>query len=287
MEGEFKQAIGGRLGREGRGGFTLVELLVVVAIIAILAALLLPVLGGARGLAQATICKGNTRQLIMAWLTYAADHDDRLPYNLGGNANKRAVAPKSNLNWVNNVMTWELDSDNTNVLTITQASLSRYCADGIRLYKCPSDRVLSEVQKRAGWTSRLRSVSMNAMVGNAGEILRYGVNPNNPGLIQFLRLGAIPRPDRIFVFLDEHPDSINDGYFLNKPDDLEWVDLPASYHHGAGTFAFADGHSELHPWTWLKTKQPIQPDAAQLPMSIRQAERSDFDWLIERTSVQR
>ncbi len=40
------------------------------------------------------------------------------------------------------------------------------------------------------------------------------VNTNNPGYRQFLHLGDVPEPSRIFALIEEHPDSINDGYFL-------------------------------------------------------------------------
>src|SRR5206468_4278882 len=105
--------------------------------------------------------------------------------------------------------------------------------------------------------------------------------------VQFLKLVTIPKPSQIFIFLDEHPDSINDGYFLNKADDLEWIDLPASYHNGAGCFSFADGHSEVHRWLEASTRRPARPDAATLPFDISPSESRDFDWVAERMSIER
>lgn len=275
--------------KNGRGrGFTLVELLVVIAVIAILAALLLPALGRARVRAYAIGCLNNTRQLALAWRLYADDHADRLAYNLGGDASRKTVARKTNLNWVNNLLDWEVgNSDNTNTTTLTEASLGAYLTHNTGVYRCPADNVLSAEQRRAGWSARVRSYSMNAMVGDAGELSNTGLNLNNPDYVQFFTLTAIPHPQEIFVFLDEHPDSINDGYFLNKADQHEWIDLPASYHNGGAAFSFADGHSELHRWKDVSTKPPPHPDAAELPRDVKKKGYADFYWVLDRMSVDR
>lgn len=57
-----------------RQGFTLVELLVVVSILTLLISLLLPALTRARKAAQQTQCASNLRQLQLAALQYAHDH---------------------------------------------------------------------------------------------------------------------------------------------------------------------------------------------------------------------
>jgi prepilin-type processing-associated H-X9-DG protein len=219
-------------------------------------------------------------------LLHADDHNDRLPYNLGG-PTRSVVAERSNLNWVNGILNWELDSDNTNRATITDASLAAYASKSADVYHCPSDRVLSAIQRQAGWGARVRSYSMNAMVGDAGDLSRTGYNQNNPSYVQFFKLSSIPRPQRIFVFLDEHPDSINDGYFLNKSSAREWIDLPASYHNGAASFSFADGHSEIQYWQHTLTKRPPAPDTAELPLEIPPSETTDFYWIMSRMSVGR
>lgn len=274
-------------------GFTLVELLVVIAIIAILVSLLLPVMNTAKAKAQGVFCMNNTRQLCIAWELYADDHSGRFPYNLGGSTGNRKIAPRTQFNWVNNTLDWFATpgSDNTNPATILQASLSDYAARSLAIYKCPSDKVVSSAQADAGWTGRVRSYSMNAMVGDAGPVSLTGVNQNNPDYVQFFSASQIPEPSRIFVFLDEHPDSINDGYFLEQADyttadgGAVWIDLPASYHNGAASLSFADGHAEIHRWLRARTKRPPIANSLRLPMYIPANEREDYDWVISHMSV--
>ena len=50
-----------------------------LAALAVFAAILFPVFGRAKEKAQATACLSNVRQLGMAVLMYAADHEERLP----------------------------------------------------------------------------------------------------------------------------------------------------------------------------------------------------------------
>ncbi len=266
-------------------GFTLLELLVVVFIIATLAALLLPALSDAKERGRATVCLNNLRQLGLATHVYAGEHDDLLPYNMGAEGTHRTVAMGEYENWANNVMSWELDSENTNTTLLTAGGLGPYLDKVARIFKCPSDRILSDVQHEAGWIERTRSYSMNAMLGDAGEFMAGSVNTNNPGYKQFLRLTEVPDPARIFAFVEEHPDSINDGYFLNKFYTYEWTDLPASYHNDGANFAFADGHSEMRRWSVGSTRPPPLPDAADLPFTVPDGQRGDLYWVLSRTSV--
>jgi prepilin-type N-terminal cleavage/methylation domain-containing protein/prepilin-type processing-associated H-X9-DG protein len=270
----------------GAPGFTLLELLVVIAIVGILAALLMPALAKARAKAQSISCLSGQRQLMLACLLYAAEAEDNLPYNLGADDIKKTVAQNRYWNWCSSIMSWELDSDNTNTVLLTQGGLGPYTSRSGKVYKCPRDLAVSDLQAKAGWRERVRSFSMNAMVGNAGEYTRGGANVNNPDYRQFFKLGQVPKPSEIFVFIEEHPDSINDGYFLNKLDSLEWIELPASHHDGGANLSFADGHAEAHQWRQASTKPPPRPDAAMLPARVRSTERIDFDWLMQRTTLE-
>jgi prepilin-type N-terminal cleavage/methylation domain-containing protein/prepilin-type processing-associated H-X9-DG protein len=275
------------IGRESPRGFTLIELLVVIAVIAILAGMLLPALAGARNRAVGIQCAVNLKQLSLSLVSYANDNQDLLAPNIGGSREYPTLKASLASNWVNNIMTWELDTDNTNLDFQTAASFTRYIGKAPSVYRCPSDHILSTIQKQHNWVARVRSYSMNAMVGDAGPTMRYGVNLNNPEYVQFLSLASFAQPANIFAFLDEHPVSINDGYFFNRPDEPHWQDLPASYHNGACSLVFADGHCETHRWTLPETKPPPIPDSLVFPIPVAVDRDADFRWLMERTSVER
>ena len=98
-----------------------------------------------------------------------------------------------------------------------------------------------------------------------------------------------PKPDHLWVVMDEHPDSINDaqlGWECGLTgSDARIVDCPASYHAGACGIAFADGHSEIHHWRGSKIKPPITYTGT-LPANVPAGDSvQDVVWLQERTSV--
>ena len=59
-------------------------------------------------------------------------------------------------------------------------------------------------------------MSMNAMVGNPGEL----TNRFNPLYLQFFKIAEMSSPSTIFVFLDEQADTLNDGFFVNKLEEV-------------------------------------------------------------------
>jgi prepilin-type N-terminal cleavage/methylation domain-containing protein/prepilin-type processing-associated H-X9-DG protein len=282
----------------GRRAFTLVELVVVVSIIGILSALLLPGLSNAKSRAQATSCLGNSKQLMMAWTLYAADNKDRCVNNFGVEAVLEEIDAWDFNDWVNNVMTWgvtnsTVDPGNTNEAWVKNGLLSKYVGGSLGVYKCPADHYLSPDQKAAGWTSRLRSASMNAYLGSSAtgepgpQPARNQFDARQP---QMLKTSDIPQPSQMFVTLDENANSINDGCYVNKSSDTEgWTDAPASSHNGACTVSFADGHVELHrcrgEWVNLPSLTTIPNTGLKrdYPLFRYDVDEEDFNWLWRRT----
>lgn len=62
-----------------RKGFTLIELLVVISIIALLLSILMPALSRAKAIAKRVVCQSNIKQMIVAQLTYTAEHMGKFP----------------------------------------------------------------------------------------------------------------------------------------------------------------------------------------------------------------
>jgi len=233
------------------GGFTLIELLVVIAIIAILAAMILPALGKAKQKTQGIYCMNNGKQLMIAWHMYNADNMDKIVMSFHGGeatAGSSANDPR-NAPWVSGWLTWGTETDNTNILLLIEekyARLGKYIGKNVAVFKCPADTFLHQVQRARGWKARVRSISGNIGIGDGNA----ETGPWYSSIYKHIKRASdfvYPGPAETWVYVDEHPDSINDSGFFN-PDPSGWIDVPATYHNNACGFAFADGHSEIHKW---------------------------------------
>jgi prepilin-type N-terminal cleavage/methylation domain-containing protein len=265
-------------------GFTLIELLVVIAIIAILASLLLPSLSKAKQRAQGIGCMNSQRQMTLAWKQYTDDNHDELLYSM-------YLPPRA---WMtgeldfngNNRSNWDVEED------IKKSPLWPYVGKAAGLFKCPADT--SMVKPASGpyagiFMPRVRSRQMNYWFGAVDGVdsLRF----SGPGWKVYLKFGDLidPGPTRTILFIDSREDGITSGGFAidmtgypNAPQQTRFYeDLPASYHHRACGFSFADGHSEIHRWRDERTMPPIRKNYYN-PVPVASPNNKDIIWMQER-----
>ena len=97
-----------------------------------------------------------------------------------------------------------------------------------------------------------------------------------------------PGPATTWFFLDEHPGSINDGFFRVIMEDsgaaAHMGDFPGSNHNTADGFSFADGHAEIHKWLDSRTSIPFNGNS--MPFNTPSPNNPDIAWMQQRTSAQ-
>jgi prepilin-type processing-associated H-X9-DG protein len=213
--------------------------------------MLLPALSRAKAKTQAIYCMNNGKQVMLAWHMYNSDNRDTLVHSYHGDQAMSGTAgndPKKSP-WVSGWLDWGNRQDNTNTLYLTEekyARLGKYLAKNVSVFKCPADVLVSPTQAKLGWRQRVRSISGNIGVGEGNA----ETGPWDSLYKHIKKAGdfVYAGPAETWVYLDEHPDSMNDAGFFN-PHATSWIDVPATYHGGSCGFAFADGHSEIHKWT--------------------------------------
>jgi len=248
--------------------------------------MLLPALAKAKQKAYRVQCISNEKQLSLAWIMYAGDNSD-------------VIAPNFSTSfpipgWIDGKMTWDTaDShyvDNTNKLYLTDpqyALLAPYSSGSAGIYKCPGDIVPCDNGPR------VRSYAMNCMMNGAWinpktQDLAHSNQKPGQTYIVYTKLGTItrPTPSDAWVFIDEHADSIDDGFFWVNLTDNNWRDLPASYHGRSGVLAFADGHADIHKWTDINVvDRPVRKGGYNAQNGVGASPPDDLNWVKLHTSA--
>jgi prepilin-type N-terminal cleavage/methylation domain-containing protein/prepilin-type processing-associated H-X9-DG protein len=241
------------------GAFTLIELLVVIAIIAILAGMLLPALAKAKSKAQGAACLNNNKQLQLAWNIYHDDHDGRLVIV----TNWPPLSPYTNQTWCTGWMNpaaaqYSLaQGSDTNPIFYMNALLGKYMSSPT-LVKCPGDKFKNPLSRAPYVRNFVASGYMGG--GRYGQPLRTPPAPYSAGnSFIYWRASEIGKASDVFVFMHEDPNSIDDGIMdasIGPPGTAANTNAignrPAALHNFATSFAFADGHAELHRWVNLE-----------------------------------
>jgi prepilin-type N-terminal cleavage/methylation domain-containing protein len=278
-----------------RKAFTLIELLVVIAIIAILAAMLLPALSRAKIKAQQTACLSNEKQLMYAWLLYTGDANDYLVVNANNVLQNSGV-----VGWVNDIMSWDFPPSPSapqdyDTSLLANSLLGPYCSKATGIYHCPGDIYEGNLGPR------VRSISMNGQMGGAivDTVASQKTVVNDYGAGQSWKIFSkqsdiiIPAPVNAWVFIDEHPDSINDGLFRVNLQNVAadytggtytWSDYPANNHGGSGVLSYADGHAAAHKWTDPALLPNPVTKKAKLTTLTAVTPYTDMIWLRQATS---
>jgi type II secretory pathway pseudopilin PulG len=208
-------------------------LLVVIAIIAILAALLLPALTRAKLKATQAACASNQRQIVTAWIMYAADNGESLLPSSGGagwydNAEISGIPPNRQ----------EL-AERLVVAQIQKSLLFTY-ARNAAVFHCPGDLRYKRLPVGSGWAYESYSKTDGMNGGSWG------------GQTSYTKLTSLSAPTYSAVFVEEaDPRNYNNGTWVLERGG--WVDPFAVFHGIVSTISFADGHAESHKWLDAKT----------------------------------
>jgi prepilin-type N-terminal cleavage/methylation domain-containing protein/prepilin-type processing-associated H-X9-DG protein len=262
--------------------FTLIELVVVVAVAALLLATAVPMRLESPAKMRAIMCMYNCKQLALGYLMYAHDNHD-IALASAGNTSGIPV-------WVPGNAAILPDAVDGRLIT---ESPTFYYFQSQKLFRCPADKSAFLHQGRI--TSRNRSYSLNGFMGPA---VNPAIDRNRDILKSMTTVSQMndlnqitaPGPAAVFVFVDEHENSIDDAQFLPFGDfhrygNQEWLNCPSGRHDNAAGFAFADGHAELRKWhdsTVTAVQLGPPPKHGAFP---RRAGPADFAWWTNHIAV--
>lgn len=230
--------------KKGVRGFSLVELMVVIVVIAIMAALLLPALNRTKEQAKGTACRSNMKQLSLAFIMFAEDNDDRLPWP-GGEGRAINNPDDYSSDWCATPAEMRMIPFNAASATVPGfghnaevGSIFPYVTSQPRRPYDPSNKAITPVY---------RCPSSGAM----GEALRVTYSANgwtDPGTMRNgavvvppkgAAMSGVTDPSRKILLLNEDPRGMKTPSFDPRDPRRE-----VFYHLDKSNVGFMDGHME-------------------------------------------
>jgi len=251
-------------------GFTLIELLVVIAVIALLLALLFPVLRSAREQGQRAVCLNNLKQLTLAWLVYAEEHDGKIvsvpSIDYGRREGARATQGKVE-SWLGQAFYFP-ESRSALIENPDKGALWPYLKD-VDVYRCPRGLARHPVT----YTPVVSANGANVEGTYMPDTLFC--EPTNIGkrvgstVLKLTRLTEIVSPGAgqraVFIDMGQTPLS-NDFYVHYLYPRWKWHSVPPIRHRNGVTLSMADGHAEY--WKW-KGQETVNMPRELLPLGSR------------------
>jgi prepilin-type N-terminal cleavage/methylation domain-containing protein len=254
--------------------FTLIELLVVISIIALLLSILMPSLQKARKLGQSSVCLGNTRQLAIAFQCYSFENRGKLVPSLvkTGQSNAWVQYPQD-ATGKNTFTEYKQTIPLNDTLNGIKAGLLYPYTKNEKVYHCIGDPRMKQA------TQGYRTYSMVACLNGWSTDVKHIIT----------KMDQIRRPSASYMLVEETDarGTNRDCWLLAAPEHgynppMWWSPL-AILHGDSSTFAFSDGHSELHKWrdslTRELAKKHLRPGQYYGVTTVAEGRRTDIDYM--------
>lgn len=273
--------------------FTLIELLVVIAVIALLLALFIPVMQTARERGQRAVCLSNLRQLTMAWITYADEHNGRL---VGGDAFGLQGSGRLKLEgWAGTAFSFPK----------SRAALIENPAKGplwpslrdVDIYRCPRGRPGHTITYATVVSANNNCEVEGTFLSDTGgrELAELGRRIGST-VLKLTRITDIvsPGPSARGVFIDMGQTPTSPDYYvyyLNPK--WRYFSTPQIRHADGTTLSMADGHAEYWKWKGRETVEmprelfPVRDTLCELLKGWEDYEPRTEDGLYDLQRLQR
>ena len=278
-------------------GFTLIELLVVIAVIAILLAIFLPALRQARERGQRTVCLSNLRQLTLAWIVYANEHDGKL---VSGSAlSLRASGSLKLEGWAGQAFGFP-PSRAALFRNPQKGPLWPYLRD-IDIYRCPRGRTghFITYSTVVSANNNHAQVAGTYVPGSGGRELTECGSRVGSTVLKLTRLTDIVSPGpglrAVFIDMGQTPASSEFYVYYLCP---RWggpfaYSAPPLRHGNGTTLSMADGHAEYWQWKGRETVKiprelfPARDQFSEVLAGLKDYEPQTEDGLYDLQRLQR